>query len=66
MRCLPAEHRSSSSQNLAPPRRRDPLPAAPARSELPGPIFVLLNLLHHGTPPLPAFATGAVAGGVTS
>ncbi len=28
----------SSSQNMAPRRRRDPLPAAPARSELPDPI----------------------------
>ncbi len=33
-----AEQQSSSSQNMAQPRRRDPLSAAPARSELPDPI----------------------------
>ncbi len=37
MTCLRAEQRSSP-QNMALARRRDPLPAAPARSELPNPI----------------------------
>ncbi len=37
MTCSRAEQ-SSSTKNMAQPRRRNPLPAAPARSELPDPI----------------------------
>ncbi len=38
MKRLQAEHPGSSSKHTAQPRRRDPLSAAPARSELPDPI----------------------------
>ncbi len=35
MKRLQAEHPGSSTKNMAQARRRDPLSAAPARSELP-------------------------------